>query len=154
MKPDASARFLPERTLRLAAAGSGLVSLLALTALAYQLAWWPFHGRRARPFTRAAREISTLIGEGRSSDSYRQALLELHRAFDMAAGKRLLASDIAEFMRSHPEHGQSSGDVTRFFEASRCAFFANDAAAGERTLSPGALVDLVGRMAREERASR
>jgi mxaA protein len=154
MKPDASARFLPVRAPQLAMFVSGLISLLALTALAHQLAWWPFHRRQTRPFTRAAREIASLIGEGRTTDSYRQALLELHRAFDASAGRRLLAADVDAFFGRHPEHAGSEKNVARFFEASRSAFFSNDDAAGEGQLSPGSLVDLAGRLAREERAAR
>lgn len=154
LKADAGARFVPVRTLHLEMATSGLASLLALAALAYQLAWWPFHRRKARPFTRAARETAMLIGEGQNSDSYRQALLELHRALDSAAGQRLLAADVPAFVNRHPEHGSRADDLSRFFEASRSAFFANDPADAERLLSPGGLVDLAGRLAREERAAR
>jgi mxaA protein len=154
LRADAGARFLPVRSLHLAMAASGIASLLALAALAYQLAWWPFNKRMARPFTRAARETATLIGEGQNSDSYRQALLELHRALDSAAGQRLMAADVPAFVSRHSEHSGRADDLARFFEASRSAFFANDPAAAERLLSPGALVDLAGRLAREERAAR
>ena len=37
---------------------SALTAMLALTALAYDRAWPPFHQRRARPFAQAARAIA------------------------------------------------------------------------------------------------
>lgn len=153
LRPDAAARFLPERDLNAAMATSGLVSLLALAGLAHHLAWWPFQKRRTRPFTRAAREIASITGAGQNSDGFRHALIELHRALDDAAGQRLLSNDVATFMRRHPEHRGRGDDVARFFAASQLAFFANDAGAAERHLPTAELLALAQGLAREERAS-
>ncbi len=60
------------------------------------------------------------------ASGYRVALLKLHRAFDLAAGQRVLADDVAEFLRQHPEFGPYRADVERLFASSRQAFFAND----------------------------
>jgi len=138
------------RTMALIAAAIS-VGLLAL--LARDLAWWPFHRRPARPFSRATREIARALSEG-GADGYRGALLALHRAFDAAAGRRLLAADVDAFLVTHPEHGEVRATVDRFFVTSRTVFFGEAQREGQTGLPPGELKELAVVLARQERASR
>lgn len=137
------------RTGALAAAG---LSLALLLLLARDLAWWPFSARPARPFSRAAREIARALAEGGAG--YRAALVALHRAFDRAAGHRLLASDVGKFLEAHPEHRETGTEVERFFTASRTVFFGEAEREGEMRLPPAELKQLAAALARQERAAR
>ncbi len=138
------------RTALLAAMG---LSALLLVLLARDLAWWPFHRRAARPFSHAAREIRQALAKG-GADSYRAALIALHRAFDTAAGHRLLAADVEAFLAARPEHSETRPLVERFFAASRAVFFGEAERAGETDLPPATLRELATTLARQERAAR
>jgi mxaA protein len=148
--PSALRRSGKTRTLALVAAA---ISLGLLALLARDLAWWPFHRRPARPFSRAAREIGRALAVG-GSDGYRGALLAMHRAFDAAAGRRLLAADVDAFLRTHPEHSEIRATVDRFFRTSRAVFFGETQTDEPNTLPPSELKELAVSLARQERASR
>ena len=111
LRPDYPAPRLPtgrERTLMLV---SGLAAFAALIGLAWHNAWWPFHRRPARPFTDAARFLRANGGRLQGAGGYRAALLKLHRAFDIAAGRRVLSDDVGEFLHQHPEFAPYSAEV-------------------------------------------
>jgi mxaA protein len=139
-----------ERTLMLV---SGLFALGALAGLAWHNAWWPFHRRPARPFTDAARFLRTNAARLQGASGYRAALLKLHRAFDLAAGRRVLADDVAEFLRQHPEFAPYSGEVERLFASSRQAFFANEVDQARTAMPLPALAELSTRLSAAERRS-
>ncbi len=151
LRPDRLAPRLPtgrERTLMLA---SAIVALAALAGLAWHNAWWPFHWRPARPFTEAARYLRTHGARLQGAGGYRTALLKLHRAFDLAAGRRVLADDVAEFLQQHPEFVPYRDDVERLFASSRQAFFANDVEHARSTMPLPALTQLSTRLGAAER---
>jgi mxaA protein len=151
LRPDRTAPLLPtgrERTLMLVSAA---VALAALAGLAWHNAWWPFHWRPARPFTEAARYLRTHGAHLQGAGGYRVALLKLHRAFDLAAGQRVLADDVAEFLQQHPEFGPYRADVERLFASSRQAFFANDVENARSAMSLPALTELSARLGAAER---
>ena len=139
--------------LRTAALGAAGVAALFLILLARDLAWWPFHRRPARPFSRAAREVDRVLGS-ENGVGYRGALLALHRAFDSAAGRRVLASDLDGFLITHPEHGPNRAEVERFFAASRTVFFGDAEREGKTSLPPAELRALASTLAQQERAAR
>ncbi len=130
---------------------SGLAALAALTGLAWHNAWWPFHRRPARPFTDAARFLRTNGARLQGASGYRAALLKLHRAFDLAAGRRVLADDVAEFLRQHPEFAPYAGEVERLFASSRQAFFANEVDQARAAMPLPALTELSTRLGAAER---
>lgn len=150
--PDAKPGTLRSGAVRTAALGTAVLSVALLLILARDLAWWPFSQRPARPFSRAAREIARSLGSG--GDGYRVALLALHRAFDAAAGHRLLSADVGEFLDSHPEHQDASIEVERFFAASCAVFFAETGREGEIRLPPSELKELAATLARQERSAK
>lgn len=153
LRPDFAPELRRSGGLRTATLAAAAASLLFLVLLARDLAWWPFHRRPTRPFSHAAREIGrTLAKDG--ANGYRAALLALHRAFDTAAGRRVLASDLDDFLSTHPEHGEARTAAERFFSASRAAFFANAGPDAETGLPPAALKELAMTLARQERAAR
>lgn len=104
---------------------AGVVAALILLALARHYAAWPFNRRARRPFTRAAAQIGRLR-PGDSNERYEASILALHRAFDSAAGKRLLSEDVDTFVGRHPELATTRGQITRFFEASARFFYGAD----------------------------
>jgi mxaA protein len=137
-----------ERTLMLA---SGLAAFAALIGLAWHNAWWPFHRRPARPFTDAARFLKANGARLQGAVGYRAALLKLHRAFDLAAGRRVLSDDVGEFLRQHPEYAPYSAEVKRLFATSRRAFFANDVDQARAQMPLPALAELSTRLSAAER---
>ncbi|SHG73154.1 mxaA protein [Pollutimonas bauzanensis] len=150
LRPDAASQLLPvDGALRLTLAFAGASTLL-LIALAWHYAAWPFHERRARPFARALRGVRAASRDG-SPQAYRQALLHLHRAFDAAAGKRLLAADVAEFLAARQAFGDVQGDLVAFFQASRRVFFANEDARAMDAMPWPSLTGLAARLAAAER---
>lgn len=153
LRPDAAPPSRRSGGLRTMALVAAALSALFLTLLARDLAWWPFHRRPARPFSRAVREIGRALAKG-GADGYRAALIALHRAFDTAAGQRLLAADLESFLAAHPEHGETRPRVERFFAASRAVFFGEAAREGQTVLPPAELRELAATLARKERATR
>lgn len=151
LRPDRPAPRLPtgsERTLMLASAA---VAFAALVGLAWHNAWWPLHRRPARPFTEAARYLRTQGARLEGASGYRVALLKLHRAFDFAAGHRVLADDVAEFLHQHPEFAPYRADVERLFASSRQAFFASDVDYARSAMPLPALTELSARLGAAER---
>jgi mxaA protein len=153
LRPDIKPELRRSAGLRsgvLALAGlSGLLLLL----VARDLGWWPFHKRPVRPFSRAVREVGRALGQG-GTTGYKAALLAMHRAFDTAAGQRLLAADLDGFLTSHPEHGETRPLVERFFAASRAAFFGDAPRQAETGMPATELKELASVLARQERGAR
>ncbi len=153
LRPDFCIYASPLGRSRTMALIAAVISAVLLALLARDMAWWPFHRRPARPFSRAVREIGRALAEG-GAEGYRSALLALHRAFDTAAGRRLFAADVDAFLASHPEHGEIRPAVERFFDASRKVFFGGAQREGQTELPPSELKELAVVLARQERASR
>lgn len=153
LRPDFAAEHRRSGGLRTAALVAAALCAFFLTLLARDLAWWPFHRRPARPFSRAVRDVGRALAKG-GADGYRAALLALHRAFDTAAGHRLLAADVAGFLAAHPEHDDTRSQVERFFAASRAVFFGEAQREGETGLPPTELKELAAALARQERGAR
>lgn len=127
--------------------------LLGIGFLAYHNAWWPFRARPSRPFTRAARAIGPRARRSDSPDAYRTSLIDLHRAFDASAGRRVLAEDVPEFLDDHAAFRPLGGEIAKFFASSRQAFFGNDVAGAEHALPFASLADLSTRLGEAERRS-
>lgn len=146
----------PERSTLNASIGIGagaVVALLALMLLAHHQAWWPFRTRSERPFTRATRAIKGRLAGARDQEAYGAGLLDLHRAFDKSAGRRLLAEDVPGFLDSHPQYQPLGGDISRFFAYSRRAFFSNDMAGAADGMPLEKLAALGARLGEAERRS-
>jgi mxaA protein len=126
LQPDAPPLRLATGAVRTALLVSAVLALGSLVALAWHNAWWPFHRRPARPFTEAARFLKANAGRLDDARGYRAALLRMHRAFDDAAGRRVLADDVGTFIARHPEFAPYASEVQQLFASSRRAFFANE----------------------------
>jgi mxaA protein len=150
LKPDVVPRkvnTLPSRT----AFGIGaMISLISLILLVYHRSWWPFRARPHRPFTQAARAIRTRATHD-GLETYRDGLLELHRAFDRSAGRRLLAEDVPGFLAEHREFQPLEQDISRFFETSRRAFFSSDLEGAARIMPFDSIATLGSRLGEAER---
>ncbi|MES1179688.1 MAG: nonribosomal peptide synthetase MxaA, partial [Hyphomicrobium sp.] len=153
LQPDAKPLLLPTRLERGAILVSAPLALAALLVLARHMAWWPFRESPHRPFTEAARFLrvhgTRLAGAG----GYRSALLKLHRAFDLAAGRRVLPDDIGLFLRDHPKFVPISQDIARVFAASREAFFGVGPTEARAALPIPELADIAERLGEAERGA-
>lgn len=151
LKPDAVPRKVGTLNARIAFGAASATVLLALLLLAYHYAWWPFRSRPERPFTQAARAIKQELARGAGLATYQAGLLDLHRAFDAAAGHRLLAEDVPDFLVSHGEFQPLKDDIARFFATSRRAFFGNDVEGAARVMPIEAIASLGTRLGEVER---
>ncbi len=147
IRPDAVPARPSLRRSEIAAAAAGAAALLALGLLAWSRAWPPFHKRPARPFAVAARAVARQARNGEAG--WRGAALSLHRAFDAAAGRRLLGEDLAAFLAARPSFARLEPTIRDFFEASRQAFFG----AGSTPMPADDLLSLSKSLASAERAS-
>ncbi|RXF73807.1 hypothetical protein EK403_08970 [Hansschlegelia zhihuaiae] len=121
LRPDALPIRKSLRDAEIAAGAAGGATLLALALLAWSRAWPPFHRRPSRPFASAARAVARQAKAG--DEGWRNAALSLHRAFDAAAGRRLLGEDLSAFLAGRPSFLRLEPRIRQFFEASRQAFF-------------------------------
>jgi mxaA protein len=151
LRPDAVPRKVGTLNARGTLGAGSAVALLALVLLAYHYAWWPFRARPARPFTHAARALKHELARGAGLAAYQAGLLDLHRAFDTTAGRRLLAEDVPEFLVSHGEFQPLKEDISRFFATSRRAFFGNDLEGAARVMPFEAVTSLGVRLGEAER---
>lgn len=126
------------------------VALASVFALAFHRAWGPFRRRAGRPFARAAHALRRQPDD---IDGYLAGLLSLHRAFDIATGRRVLAEDVNDVLRVSPGFAAASDDIQRFFQTSRRAFFGEDPQGAMESFSPAALAALGARLAAAERES-
>jgi mxaA protein len=154
LRPDAPVPLRRSGFARTGALIAGGLSALLLLLLARHFAWWPFARRPTRPFSRAAREVAQALSFSERTQGYKTALLALHRAFDTAAGRRLLAGDVETFLTVYPHHAPSRSAVERFFEASRTVFFGEAQRQGETQFPPVDLSHLAVELARQERTAR
>lgn len=131
------------------AAAAGGASLVALLLLAWSRAWPPFHKRPSRPFAKAARVVARQAKAG--EQGWREAALSLHRAFDAAAGRRLLGDDLGGFLATRPAFRRLEADIASFFSASRLMFFGETK--GSAALPATSLTQLSRDLAAAERSS-
>ncbi|WP_371346304.1 nonribosomal peptide synthetase MxaA [Ancylobacter sp. IITR112] len=158
LRPDIAPRPLPTAALRRGLLLALGVALLALVLLAWQMGWWPFGRRRARPFARAARAIPASLAAPAADPvsaaaRYTGALQALHRAFDATDGKGVFAEDLPGFFERHAAFRAAEAEVRRLFAASRRAFFGADPDGAQRVLSPADLVALSRRLRAVERGT-
>jgi mxaA protein len=154
LRPDAHPQPFSSAFEQRAFVAATLSAILALAALAWGRAWPPFHERRGRPFAQAMRRVKKAAKLHPVEDAHREALLALHRAFDAAAGRRLLADDIGLFLQSRPAYLHLEPGVARFFAASRQFFFAGQAAQAMALMPIEELARLGGRLRAAERWAR
>ncbi|MFN3623035.1 MAG: nonribosomal peptide synthetase MxaA [Hyphomicrobium sp.] len=151
LQADKPARRLSTGAERTALLISGIAALIGSAGLAWHNAWWPFNRRPSRPFTEAARYLRANAASLAGAGGYRDALLRLHRAFDLAAGRRVLADDVPIFIGEHPEFQSQRPAIERLFLASRYAFFADDVADAQAEMPLDALVELSADLGAAER---
>lgn len=151
LRPDVSPKPISTAAERTGMTISALVAIAALALLAHHLAVWPFHRRRARPFTRAMRLIAREVGKAPGKGDYRGAFIVLHRAFDEAGRRRVLAADLDRFLAERPEFDPLKPQIERFFAHSAQIFFADDMTGTRRDLPLPALVAFAAALSERER---
>jgi len=151
MRPDTASSFIHFGMIFRIASLFAIFSALSVLAICYRLAWWPFVRRANRPFLNALKSIHRLHKTGEHSETYLQSLLILHRGFDTFVGRRLLAEDLPRFLEEHPQFQSAREHLTRFFQASREAFFKSRPDDAERDMSLAFIVSFAAEMASIER---
>jgi len=150
LQPDHAFLTVPlakTRALTLGALGVAVAAALTLVA---RLGLLPSMRGRGRPFASAYGRIARLARYEDARMASRDAMLELHRAFDATAGRRLLAPDVSFFIAQHTRFSALKDDIEAFFAASRTFFFG---AAQEAAPSLDRLSSLGRRLMRAERGS-
>lgn len=132
---------------------AAVAAFVGVAVLAWLDGWGPL-ARRHLPFTVAARQMHKLLSGPDQRGAYKSALLALHRAFDAAANRRLLADDLRWFMVQVPLLAPEVDEIADFFSVSRIAFFGDGADAAMTRLSPDALLTLARRLRTAEREGR
>lgn len=153
LRPDARPQRMSTASARTAMVIAAPIGLAALVLLAMHYAWWPFHRRPGRPFTEAARFLRSNAAELTGEGGYRAALLKLHRAFDGAAGHRVLPDDLPAFLTTHPQFAPASKDIRRLFACSRWAFYGNDVDKARSEMPLAELTALGARLGAIERSA-
>lgn len=153
LQPDAASPLVGTGLARTVLLVSGISTFIALLLLARHLAWWPFRRRPGRPFTEAARFLKSHSAQLSGEGGYRAALLKLHRAFDLAAGRRVLPDDLDAFLREHPEYAPFAPDIERLFACSRQTFFGGGNGSVRASMPLAAITDLGSRLGAAERGA-
>lgn len=110
-----------------------VASLLLLAYLGYVYIGLPWWSRAHRPFTLAWRSLRDLP-TGSAELRWQEAFQRLHEALNRTAGEVVFAHDIDRFIGANARFEPVRGDLARFFQLSRRAFFAGGAlATAERT---------------------
>ncbi|WP_395664523.1 nonribosomal peptide synthetase MxaA [Methylocella sp.] len=151
LRPDPIAPAPDVASPRRAFLGALAAAALALALLAHDRAWPPFHTRRARPFSKAAR--SPALARGAAQGDPSAAFRRLHQAIDETAGGRVFEEDLDGFLGVRTAFAPEGADFRRFFAASRRLFYAGDAEAARGLFPPAELGAFAGRLARLERTS-
>ena len=131
---------------------SSLIAVVAFVLLAAGRGWLPGIGLRARPFAQASRRIAQLSRQD-TEQAREEALLALHRAFDAASGKRMLADDLDQFVAQRAAFLPLRDEIERFFAASRAMFFGPAPGRAGALAKLPELVALGRRLTRAERLS-
>jgi len=73
-------------------------------------------------FAQAHRRIKKLA---KNQTADRTAFVYMHQAFNQVYGANLFISELDQFLAAHPKFSKVKDDITRFFELSNAALFAN-----------------------------
>ncbi len=95
----------------------GVIGLLGLLYINADTRWLPFMNGA---FARAHRRLKKLP---RNQASEKEALSQLHQAFNSIHGANLFESDISAFLEKHPQFKNLRSDIEQFFQRSNQALF-------------------------------
>ena len=103
----------------------GLSFCLLATLLYLTYARWGIHflARRSRPFSMAFRRLKKLERRPFTNALYLEALRSVHRAFDLTAGRTVMAGNLESFFVDHPEFAALRTRIETLFMRSRTVFF-------------------------------
>ncbi|MEH6719591.1 MAG: hypothetical protein V7704_11985 [Aurantimonas endophytica] len=152
MRPDKLLTVIDTTRRQGVVAASWAAFAILVAAFGWHRGWGPARYRRSRPLARAWRDISR--AQLAEVQGYEAALLRLHRGLDEAFGHRILADDLDRHLLGRPAFGDVSGDLHRFFAASRAHFFAGRTGAAASILPGNLLRELARRLSAIERGSR
>jgi mxaA protein len=124
LRPNRAIPPLPEAGLAARFTASLILALAFFLSLASGRGWLPGPRGAKRPFALAASRIARLSADAHSAARY----LEMHRAFDATAGRRVLPRDLDDFLSNHPHFADLRQDIAAFFRASESRFFARETA--------------------------
>ena len=96
-----------------------VMGLLGLVYVNADKRWLPFMNGA---FAQAHRNIKELKSTQASS---KNAFMYMHQAFNKIYGANLFATNLDEFLITHPKYQKLSGEIRKFFELSNRALFAS-----------------------------
>jgi mxaA protein len=131
--------------------GTTVALIISYLMFAYSRAWVPFQLHPERPFTKASRLLRSLTRKATGEDTYRQALILLHLAFNKTGHRAVLADDLPEFLLLYPRFRTAEADISRFLAASRRTFFGHDCTGAMREFATDEVVSLSHRLSAAER---
>ncbi|QGM46023.1 nonribosomal peptide synthetase MxaA [Methylocystis heyeri] len=152
LRPDPGVDFVDGSPTFWLAFSSAALSALLCIMVAWDRGWAPFHRRSSRVFAGAARKLEALRRRRDAIEATPQAMRELHRAFDAAAGKRILAGDLEEFFLSRPEFDRQRCTTERFYSVSEKMFFGGEKGPRCAEVSLSELIAFAKALAQRERA--
>lgn len=151
LRPDGRSARIDPGPLATASLSFAALALVAGLGLAYDRAWGPFRRRRGRPFAAALKSLRRERKRSEPDQAYRAALMALHRGLDGTDGRRVLADDLGAFLDRHAAFRDEAGGLSRFFEASRLAFFGGRLTAARESWPLGEAETVLMRLAAAER---
>jgi mxaA protein len=122
MQPDHAPALIDTAPARSRLAGIGLMATLLLSFLAVVHFGPPWRVARSRPFGVAWRQLRRLPAQPAASQ-WREALRQLHAAFNRSAGEVLFEGGMARFVAAQPAFAPLQADMARFLALSRQEFF-------------------------------
>ncbi|MGA9727251.1 MAG: nonribosomal peptide synthetase MxaA [Methylocella sp.] len=131
--------------------GATVAVLISYFMFAYGRAWVPFRLHPERPFTSTARRLRSLTRKTAGEDTYRQALILLHLAFNKTGHRAVLADDFPDFLSLYPRFRSEEEDISKFLAASRRTFFGHDCTGAMREFAIDEVVSLSQRLSAAER---
>ena len=123
LRPDHPPATLPVTPHVYRITGLAVCLLGTLLYLAYARWGIPFLARRKRPFAVTFRHLRKLERKPFTDARYCDALRSLHRAFNLTAGRTVLAGNLELFFVHHPEFASLRSPIETLFMQSRRAFF-------------------------------
>ncbi len=123
LRPNRTILPLREDIVAARLAVSLILAVAGLLVFAGGRGWLPLLRGTKRPFAVAASRIARMSRAGTQGGA---EFLEMHRAFDATAGRRVLGRDLDDFISEHPRFADLRPDIAGFFRASERWFFARE----------------------------
>ena len=106
-----------------------MVGLLGLVYINADKRWLPFMNGA---FAKAHRKLKKLP---KNAEGEKQALSDMHQAFNQLHGSNLFANELNSFLTKHPAFVKLTNEIEAFFEQSNQALFAQKTQSGDQLMA-------------------